>query len=72
MFDIQGYHPNISAKGIQSKAAVIKYLLKDDANPLQYNMDIKEEQSARANHTKIIGKRLIKRETTIVEEVDND
>lgn len=69
-FDIRdgedNYHPNISERPIRSKKAVLAYLTKDDVEPLEYNMSIKEEQQARANHTKIIGKRLIRRETTIV------
>lgn len=69
-FDIDGYHPNISAKAIQSKKAVLKYLCKEDVEPLEYNIDIKQEQQQREAHVKIIGKRLMKGETTLEEEVE--
>lgn len=70
-FDIDGYHPNISDKGIKSRRAVLAYLTKEDIEPLEYNIDIKAEQQARQDKTKIIGKRLMTGESTLIEELDN-
>ena len=56
--DYEGFHPNIKEKRIQRKKAAIGYCAKEDPNPLQYNMDIKEEQEARKDHRKILSKRI--------------
>lgn len=45
--DFDGYHPNIRGCRVKNKAAALKYLQKEDADPLQYNMDILEELRAR-------------------------
>lgn len=53
------YHPNVKDKQIKSKKRALEYCSKQDPEPLQYNMDIKEETKARENHKRILGKRLL-------------
>lgn len=57
--DLNGHHPNIRGNKVQNKKAALAYCSKEDPNPLQFNMDIKEETAAREGKRKIIGKRLI-------------
>lgn len=64
-FDIQGYHPNIRHNQIQFKLKTLKYLNKEDAEPLQFNMDIQAETAARTGHKKLLGKRLLDGEDLI-------
>jgi hypothetical protein len=48
------YHPNIKNKQIKNKNKALGYCAKEDPEPLQYNMDIKEETKARESKKKII------------------
>ena len=57
--DYEGFHPNIKDERVKRKKAALEYCSKEDPNPLQYNMDIKEETAARTEHRKILSKRLI-------------
>ncbi len=58
-FDIEGYHPNIKDQGVKRKAKALAYCSKEDPEPLQFNMDIKEETRARECHKKILTKRIL-------------
>ena len=68
--DIEGYHPNIRDNRIKRKEKALNYVAKEDPEPLQYNMDIKEETKARESKKKILGKRILDGEplTTLVDE----
>ena len=57
--DGKTYHPNIKDSQIKSKKRALTYCSKEDPDPLQYNIDIKEETAAREQHKRILGKRLI-------------
>ena len=53
------YHPNIKDTRIKRKKAALQYCSKEAPEPLQFNMDIKEEAAARQDHRKILTKRII-------------
>lgn len=57
--DISGYHPNIRDKQIRSKKAVLKYISKEDADPLEFNINVQQELAMRTQHKRILGKRLM-------------
>ena len=63
--DLNGHHPNIKDCRIKRKDKALKYCAKEDPNPLQFNMDIKEETEARESHRKILGKRLLEGEKLV-------
>lgn len=64
------FHPNIKDKQIKSKAKALGYCAKEDPEPLQYNMDIKEETKARESKKKIISLDLIHGKRKLTEAIE--
>lgn len=56
--DYGKHHPNVKDDRIKRKKHALDYCSKEDPNPLQFNMDIKEETAARKDHRKLLSKRL--------------
>jgi len=71
--DIEGYHPNIGGDRIRSDKRALAYVSKECPRDqlVQFNMDIVEEEAARAGHRKLIGRRLLDG-ADLIEEVQND
>lgn len=65
------YHPNVKNKQIGNKKKALQYCSKEDPEPLQYNMDIKEETKARESHRKLISQDLILGKRTLLEAMES-
>lgn len=61
------YHPNIRGQQVKNRKAALTYCAKEDPEPFQYNMDLKQETEAREKHNKILSKDLILGKRTLTQ-----
>lgn len=57
--DLTSFHPNICKDKIKSKKAALRYITKEDPNPLEYNMDVAQELKAMEAKRRILAKDLL-------------
>ena len=63
------WHPNVSGDRIRSDKNALKYISKEDPEPLEWPSPfIKEETAAREGHRKILTKRIIENPGKTLEE----
>jgi len=67
--DGNNYHPNIKNTHIKRVESAISYCTKTDKDPLLFNMDLKQETTARKNHSKILTADLVSGKRTLTDMV---
>lgn len=66
------YYPNV--QGVNNRHAWLKYIAKEDQDPEEYNISVKQAIDAREHHKRVLGKRLLKGENLaeLVQEEGNE